>query len=255
MQHKKKVYATAMMAFLTLFIVLAMIPMASAAGAITLTPTSQAPGASVSVQGTSFGVTKAVGIGFGAEVSTIDTNIPYSGDGVGPYIGNTTYKPIKPGSFKLTSDTTSGGGVVTDYTDNGDGTLSSTSTYFVSGTINYVTGQWSRTSSVDLTGIVQIYSANYTRYQYSVTPAAGVTTLSSGVFTASITVPGVADGIYNVTAVDAQGNRATAILGVPIIPESFSFGVVVLLSSVAVMVGSFCFRKRSRIENRSQVKL
>ena len=73
------------------------------------------------------------------------------------------------------------------------------------------------------------------------TPAAGVTTLSSGAFTASITVPSVADGIYNVTAVDTQGNRATATLGVPIIPESFSVGVVVLLSSVAVMVGSFCF--------------
>ena len=39
------------------------------------------------------------------------------------------------------------------------------------------------------------------------------------------------------------------------LPESLSFGVVALLSSVAVLVGAFCFRKRSKIDNCSQVKL
>jgi hypothetical protein len=39
------------------------------------------------------------------------------------------------------------------------------------------------------------------------------------------------------------------------LPESLSIGVVVLLSSVAMLVGAFCFRKRSKIDNCSQVKL
>jgi len=39
------------------------------------------------------------------------------------------------------------------------------------------------------------------------------------------------------------------------IPESMSLGVVVLLSSVAVLVGSFCYRKRLRIDNCSSGKL
>jgi hypothetical protein len=250
MQHKKKVYPTVIMAFLTLSMVLAVIPLASAAGAITVTPTTQAPGASVTVDGTGFGATKAVGIGFGAEVRVGETNIPYSGTGPGPYSGNLSYRPIKPGSFVLTSDTTAGGGVVTEYTDNGDGTLSSTSPYFVEGTINYVTGQFSRTSSVDLTDIVQIYSANYTRYTYNVTPSAGATTGPSGTFTAAITVPSVANGNYNVTAIDTQGNRATATLAVDdTVPEGLTIGVMVLLSSVAVIVSSRYFRKQPKIRS------
>jgi hypothetical protein len=246
MQLKTKTCIMAIMAF-SLFS-LALAPIAAAAGSITLTPTSQAPSASVTVAGTAFGTTKAVGIGFGAEVAGSDSNIAYSGSDAGPYSGRVSNYPIKPGSFKLTSDTTSGGGVVTDYTDNGDGTLASTSTYFISGTINYVTGQWSRTSSVDLTGIAQIYSATYTRYAYNVTPAAGVTTSASGAFSASITVPAVANGNYNVTAIDSQGNRAVATLAVSsAIPEVLPIGVIMLLSSTAMIAGSRYFRKRPRV--------
>jgi hypothetical protein len=40
-----------------------------------------------------------------------------------------------------------------------------------------------------------------------------------------------------------------------VIPEGFSLGVVVLLSSVAVLVGFFWFRKRSKIDNCSSAKL
>jgi hypothetical protein len=41
--------------------------------------------------------------------------------------------------------------------------------------------------------------------------------------------------------------------GTPL-PEGLSVGVVVLLSSVVVMVGAFCFRKRSRTESHSLEK-
>ncbi|HEX9862520.1 MAG TPA: hypothetical protein VGB11_04460 [Candidatus Bathyarchaeia archaeon] len=241
-QHKTRTYTTAFVACLMLSIIIAVIPMAKAAGAITLNPTTQGLEASVTVDGTGFGATKAVGIGFGAEAQVNETNLPYSGTGLGPYSGKVNHLPIKPGSF--TSHTTMFGGVVTDYTDNGDGTLASISPYFVEGFINYVTGNWSRTSTIDLTGLEQAYSASYTYYTYNVTPAAGVTTGGSGAFTASITVPIVADGSYTVTAVDTQGNVATSTLVVDhLIPEGLTVGVMVALSSVAVVVGTRYFKK------------
>jgi hypothetical protein len=189
-----------------------------------------------------------VGIGFGAEVSGSETNMSYSGTGPGPYSGTLTYAPIKPGSFALTSDTTASGGVVTAYTDNGDGTLSSTSSYFVAGTINYVTGQWSRTSTMDLTGDVQVYSATYTYYSYTVTPAANVTTSATGVFTANIIVPNVAAGTYTVTAIDTSGNRATSSLTVTgAIPETLTIGVVAVLSTFVTLVSIRYFREQPKI--------
>jgi hypothetical protein len=249
MTDKTKVYVTTITAFFVLSLALASLAMA--AGSITLTPNAQAQSGSVSVAGTAFAATKAVAIALGGEVSASQSNMPYSGSAAGPYGGTLAYRPIKPGSFKLTSDTTAGGGVVTDYTDNGDGTLSSTSAYFVAGTINYVTGQWSRTSSIDLTGIDQIYSATYTRYDYNVTPAAGVTTLASGAFTASITVPAaVANGNYNVTAIDTSGNKAVSVLNVnSAIPEVLPLGTVVLLSLFAALASARYFQKRPRIQH------
>ena len=247
MQHIKKMCIAAITAFLTLSV--ALVSIAAAAGAITLTPTAQAPGASVTVDGTGFGATKAVGIGFGAEANSSNTDMNYTGTGMGPYTGKISNYPIKPGSFVLISDTTSGGGLISYYTDNGDGTTSGSFEGAV-GTINYVTGEWSRTTTVDVTGIATNYSATYTRYQYNVTPAANVTTLASGTFTASIIVPSVANGNYNVTAVDTQGNKAVAPLNVDsAIPEGLTIGVMVLLSTVAVIVGTRYFRKRPKWEN------
>jgi hypothetical protein len=197
-----------------------------------------------------------VGIGFGAEVAGSDTNMAYTGTSDGlTWSGRVSNWPIKPGSFVLTSDTTSGAGLVSVYTDNGDGTTTGTFEGAV-GTINYTTGRWSRTTTVDVTGIAANYSATYIRYEYNVTPAAGVPTSASGTFTASITVPTVANGNYNVTAVDTQGNRAVATLGVDsAIPEGLTFGVMMLLSSVAAVVGARYLRKRPRIESRSSVKV
>ena len=74
----------------------------------------------------------------------------YTGTGVGPYSGKTSWWPIKPGSFVLHIDTTMSGGIISTYNDNGNGTLSG-SFEGAYGDINYTTGEWSRTSTADLT--------------------------------------------------------------------------------------------------------
>jgi N-dimethylarginine dimethylaminohydrolase len=93
-QKRKNLYAIALIAFSILWMILLVIPATRAATpTITLTPTSQAPGGSVTVTGTGFGATIVVGIGFRAEVNVInevmDTTGPY-GVGTGPYHGNIT---------------------------------------------------------------------------------------------------------------------------------------------------------------------
>ncbi len=243
--------AKACMIIFTLFLMLSLVltSLVAAAGSITLNPNAQAPGAIVTVSGTSFGATKAVGIGFGSEVAKTDFNMNYTGTGTGPYTGTVTTGPIKPGSFVLYSDTTSGGGLISTYNDQGDGTTLG-SFEGATGTINYVTGVWTRVTTVDVTGIVTNYTATYVTYQYNVTPATGATTSASGTFSAGITVPSVANGSYNVTAIDAGGNRATSSLTVDAtIPEGLTIGVIVLLSSFAVIVGGKYFGKQIRIKN------
>ena len=228
---------------------LVLVSIAGAAGSITVTPASQAPGASVTVAGTSFGATKAVGIGFGAEIAGSNANMAYSEVGSGglTWTGRISNYPIKPGSFTFFSDTGTSG-MVSVYNDNGDGTTSGSFEGAV-GTINYVTGVWTRTTTVDVTGIAANYSATYTRYQYNATPAGGVNTTATGTFSASITVPAAAaNGNYNVTAIDTQGNRATAISAVNVIPEVFPISLTILLSSAALIAGSYYFRKRPTIK-------
>ncbi len=238
--NKTKIIA---ITFLTFLIALA-IPMTNAqTAAITLDPTTAMPGDSVTVEGTDFATTSTVGIGFGAEMTVTGDSVPVTGEGAGPWTGILSNNPIKPGTFELLSDTS---GVQITYTDNGDGTLSCESAYFVEGTINYTSGVFSRTSTVDLSGYELIHIANYTCYENSVTPEAGVTTDPSGNFTASITVPSVVNGDYDVTAIDDQGNFATSTLPFEVIPEGLTFGVMVLLSSVSVLVGSHYIWNRSR---------
>jgi hypothetical protein len=261
MQQKRKMYTTVIMAFLTFSIILATMPMANAAGAITLTPTAQAPGSSVTVQGANFGIYVYVGIGFGAEVKVINETLPNETGpydvGGGPYITYLSHVPIKPGSYRKAINLTSTLFYVID-TDNGNGTFTSTATaYFVNGTIDYVTGKITlnlntpRSSSTHYVGL-----ANYTYYEYNVTPAARVATLADGTFSASIVVPSVATGGYNVTAVDTEGHIATARLIADVtIPENLTVGVMVLLSTVAVIVSTRYFRKRPKIKSYNPVKL
>jgi len=247
MHPKKKAYATVIAVLLVLLLALTYI--AAGAGSITLPSTPQAPGGTVPISGTGFGVTKAVGIGFGAEVAGSNANMAYNGttDGL-TWSGRVSYYPIKPGSFVLTSDTGTSG-LVSTYTDDGDGTTTGSFEGAV-GTINYVTGWWTRVTTVDVTGISANYSATYIRYAYNATPPAGVTTTASGTFTTSFIVPTVGNGVYDVTSIDAQGNKGVASLTVDVsVPEGFSVGVAVLLSSLAVIASSRYFRKRPRIVN------
>jgi hypothetical protein len=250
----KKAYITVFVAFLTLSLALASI--AAAAGAITLTPMAQAPGASVTVNGTGFGATKAVGIGFGEEANVtnevVNATGPYDVD-VGPYVESLSYWPVKPGSFQRESGIMFGGSYIPAYLywDDGNGTISTDNTAVVSATIDYITGKASFYFTSPLSSSENyVRIVNYTRYQFNVTPAAGVTTLASGAFSASITVPSVADGYYVLTAVDTAGNIATATLGVDhTIPEGLTFSVMVLLSAIAVTVSVSYFRKRPKWQN------
>jgi predicted secreted protein len=216
-QLKMKAYATVIMVFLVSSF--ALVAIVAGAGSITLTPTSQAPGGSVTVEGTGFNATKAVGIGFGAEVAVTGEIFTPTGSGFGPYTGTLANRPIKPGTFVMNMDINSGLANY-DVVDTGTGVLASNATTFASGTINYVTGQVTTSSTVDASGYTIVRTARYTRYQYNATPAAGVTTSASGSFTANIVVPSVASGNYNVTAIDASGNRAVSSISV----VSSSFG-------------------------------
>ncbi len=237
MRLERKSLVTAMVLCSVLSLIL--VSIATAAGSITLTPSTQAGGGSVSVAGTGFGNTKAVGIGIGAEVAGNDVNMNYSmvpGAAGLNWTGRLAHYPVKPGSFILTSDTGSGG-IVSTYTDRGDGTCTWSYDGSVMGLINYVTGVWYRATTVDVTGIAALYSATYTYYQYNATPAAGITTGASGAFSASITVPAaLTNGNYNVTAVDTSGNKATASLTA--VPEILPIGLVALLAAAAVIAGS-----------------
>jgi hypothetical protein len=243
--HKRKVYTTTIMAFLMIAVLLSTVLLARAAPGISVNPTSGMPDDSVEVTGTDFAASSPVGIGMGAEINQTDTDMAFAGTSVGPYYGKTSYWPIKPGSFVLKADTTMSGGLLSTYTDNGNGTLSG-SFEGAYGDINYTTGEWSRTSTADLTGMEQLNSANYIRYEWNVTSAGGLTTEPDGSFTTNITVAQVANGSSPITAIDEEGNLATADFTVygSDVPEIFSVGVVVLLTSAAVVIATFSLRKR-----------
>ncbi len=223
----------------------------SAAGALALTPTAQAPESSVTVNGTGFGANQAVGIGFGAEVNVVNGTMVVTGPfdtGTGPYTSFISHVPIKPGTFRHSKNVTST--IWSVDADLGNGTLNSTTPVFVNGTINYVTGQWTLYTSTPISSSIHFMNLiNYTYYQYNVTPVAGVTTNSSGGFTTSITVPNVANGTYTITAVDTEGHIATGTLTVDnTIPEGLTMGVMLALASFAAIVSTRYFRKRPKIE-------
>ena len=264
MGYKKKMYTAAVMMFLALSIVIGVIPMASAAGAITLTPAAQTPGGSVSVAGTGFGATKAIGIGCGAEVTVTGenravTNVTIGGPDVyGPFTARTLHYPIKPGSFSFHCVVTSDTNVVeSDYTDNGDGTLASSSEYALNPFVNYATGAFGRSTTSAWDTYTVVFNATYTGYQYNVTPAGNPSTTATGTFTATIAVPaGLANGNYNVTAIDTQGNKATAVLSVDsTIPEGISIEIVALLSTLALAVCYRFLHKKPSVQTYSLSRL
>jgi hypothetical protein len=232
---------------------LAFASIAAAAGSITLNPTTQARGGQVIVTGTSFGATLPVGIGLGQEITVTDEvhDIP-DPTGTGPFTAFMEHAPIKPGSFSFHCNVSA---VESDYTDNGDGTLTSSSTYAVDPFVNYVTGEFGRSTNSAWDGFIVVFTANYTYYEYGVTPAAGVTTSASGAFTTNITIPDATDGSYTVTAVDTQGNTGTATLAVNgVIPETLTITFVIILSTAAV-AASYIWKKPKTATTTNYTKL
>ena len=225
------------------------------ASQVELTPTSGEPGDSVTVEGTDFAAETAVGMGLGPEITITGevhplTNVTIGGPDVyGPFTATTEHYPIKPGSFSfhcaVTSDTDT---VESDYTDDyANGTLATSSTYAVDPFVNYVTGEFGRSSISSWETYTVVYTATYTYYQYNVTPAAGVTTNMAGAFSENITVPAIWNGTEPLTVVDAMGNMATSdftIYGSDVVPEPLTIGAIVLLSSAAIVVSFYWLRKK-----------
>ena len=263
MKYKMRMYAIATVTFLSVLILLAATPLASAAGAITLTPPMQDPGLDVTVDGTSFGAEKQVGIGIGAEVNVeaeehilegdeLITDPVYDEDlGVdlfGPFGATANNLPIKPGSVTLVHFEVDG--VVTDLWDFSppNGTLESESPYAFYPFVNYVNGSFGRQSTADFTDFIDVrVYITYTYYANNVTPAEGVTTTAAGAFSAEITVPTDINGDLTLTVVDTVGNIATSNLTV--VPEGLTIGVMLLLSTVAVIVSMRYFRKQPKLKN------
>lgn len=235
----------------------ALVSIAAAAGSITLNPTTQARGGQVIVAGTGFGETLPVGIGLGQEVIVINEEHPITDTaGTGPFTAYTNHAPMKPGSFSFHCAVSSDTNVVeSDYTDNGDGTLTSSSEYALDPFVNYVTGAFGRSTTSAWDTYTVVFTANYTYYEYGVTPVAGVTTSGTGSFTTNITLPDADDGSYDVTAVDTQGNIGDATLAVSgVIPEGFTLVFVVILSSVAV-VASYLWKRPKTASATNYTKL
>jgi hypothetical protein len=240
--HKTKVI---MMVSLLAFLIALAIPMIKAqVVSITVGSEPLMPGDSVTVDGVGFGETVAVAVGVGEEVTVTGEAHPIPDpSGNGPFIAVVDHYPIKPGSFSFHCDVSE---VTSDYYDDySNGTLNTSSIYAVDPFVNYVTGEFGRSTNSAWDTYTVVFTANYTYYQ-NVTPAEGVTTDGAGVFTAEITVPeDVVNGEYRVTAIDEQGNFATSTETFEKIPEGLTFGVIVAVSSVSMLVGSHYLRNRS----------
>jgi hypothetical protein len=234
-----------MVTFLVFLIALA-IPMTKAqVVSITVGSEPLMPGDPVTVDGVGFAATTAVAIGIGEEVTVTGEVHPIPDPtGNGPFIAIVEHYPIKPGSFSFHCDVSD---VTSDYYDDyANGTLNTSSTYAVDPFVNYVTGEFGRSTNSPWDTYTVVFTANYTYYQ-NVTPVEGVTTDGTGAFTAEITVPeDVVNGEYTVTAIDVLGNLATSSETFEKVPEGLTFGVIVAVSSVSVLVGSHYLRNRSR---------
>lgn len=244
----RKVCAVFVLLFLSVFAASSII--VRAASQAELTPTSGAPDDSIMVEGTDFNATNAVGICLGPEITVTDeihniTDVSIGGPDVyGPFTAITDHYPIKPGSFSFHCDVS---GVTSDYYDNGDGTLNTESTYAIDPFVNYVTGEFGRSSSADWSTYVVNFTASYVYYEFNVTPAAGVATDGSGAFTANFTVPDIWNGTEPLTVIDEAGNMATAdftTYGSDVVPEPLTVAAIVLLSSAALVVSFYWLRKK-----------
>jgi hypothetical protein len=229
-----------------LIFLLTLIPQSAAAGSITLSSSSQAPGGTITVTGTGFGASKSIGIGVGTEITVTGEAHTPTGSGTGPWMTRTNHYPIKPGSFSFHSNVVDG--AETDFTDKGDGTMSTTSTYDAGSYLNYATGSFGRSSTMDLSSSTVIFTAAYKYYQYNVTMPANSNSTATGTFSLQVTLPTtIPNGNYVLTALDTAGNTATANLTVDnTIPEGFPFYGILLLSAIAV-ISAIYLRKGIKI--------
>jgi hypothetical protein len=245
-QVRTKVCVVSAASFLAFL--LAFMPQTAAAGSITVTPAAQAPGTSVSVAGTGFGASRNVVMAFGREIKVnAQPFTPVTGPGYRGY--NWTNRPIKPGTMHIHVLAVSGPaqGYEEDIIDDGAGNLIRTNDMALWGILDYALAGFSRESTN--TPNEYEWNASYTVYEFNnVTSYGSVTTTASGTFSANLTVPAVANGNYNITAIDSSGALAYATLNAnSAIPEVLPFGAMLLLSSVAVAAGSWHFKKRPRI--------
>ena len=225
-------------------ILLAALPMGSAAALITLTPTSQAQGSSVTVAGTGFTASQAVAILMGPEITVTNESHPITNTtGTGPFTAYTNHGSIKPGSFYYHCVVSSDTNVVeSDYYDNGDGTLRSSSEYALNPFVNYVTGAFGRSTTSAWDTYTVVFTCSYTYYQFNGTRT---TASSAGAFSANVTVPASANnGTLVVTAFDTKGAKNVSTLDV--VPEGFSLGMVIALSVAAVIVSLRFLRKQPK---------
>jgi len=152
---------------------------------------------------------------------------------------------LKPGSFFFHCDVE---GVTSDYYDTwANGTLETTSTYAIDPFVNYVTGEFGRSSNSAWDGYTVSFTASYTYYHFNVTPAAGVSTDALGAFTVNITVPDIWNGTEPVTVIDETGNMTAGdfiVYGSSVVPEALTVGAIVLLSSAALVVSFYWLRKK-----------
>ncbi len=239
---KLKVSVIALTAFLTCSFLL--LPLATAAGSLILTPNVQAPGGSVSVSGTGFGAAQNVVIAFGNEIK-VDSEAMFPVE-TGPTTRayNWTVRPIKPGSMHIHLVSITYPGQEYDYYDNGAGRLERNTDGVLLGIVDYALGRFARNATG--TPTVNEWTASYICYQQNVTSIGSITTSASGTFSANITIPAVANGNYNITAIDSVGNMARATFSS--IPEVLPFGAILLLSSAAVAAGSWRLRKRPTLK-------
>jgi hypothetical protein len=247
MENEKMKKATVTLFASVLLVIFFAWPTAAGAGSMTLTPTAQAPNTVVSVAGTGFGASRSVIIAFGKEINVVAQ--PFTPVTSPSYRGyNWTNRPIKPGSMRIHVLAISGPaqGYEEDIVDNGTGNLYRTNDMAFWGVLDYALGGFSRNSTN--TPNEYEWTASYTMYEYNnVTSYGSVTATASGTFTANFTVPAVANGNYNVTAIDEIGNIAVATLNVDnSVPEGLPIEAMLLLSLAAVVAGSRQFRKRPR---------
>ena len=221
--------------------------MIKAASIVSLNPNSGEPDDLVGVEATGFEPSTAISVGFGPEVNVVGENPTITDTGEGSYpremSGYTAYSPIKPGSFSWIIDY----GLEIEYFDNGDGTLNSTVVGTFSGTINYTSGYFYRTSTTGTDFVIQEHEISYTTYEFDVTPT-NLASSASGNVSANMTIPAIWNGTHPVTLIDSIGNLATSdfeVYGSDIVPEPLTVGAIVLLSSAALATSFYFLRKRS----------